>query len=196
MRYIRENPIEACARKRRTLIEHRMCKVCDHGFFWHRHRRRATCSKACQSQANSERCKTIEGMCKNNNRHAGWYESPIAGKVWLESTWEVRVAKILDEAAIAWTRPKRGMLWIDAEGKPHKYYPDFHLTESDVYLDPKNPYAQARDAYKLDDVRRRHGIKLYTMDKTQLTLEYIQELMNGGNGGLVAHTDCFTKAEH
>ncbi len=156
-----------------TKVKQFKCKMCSDSFFAKRHSRRTCCSDDCRSQFCSDRCKKTKGMCKNNNRHSGWYESSIAGRVWLESSWEVLIATLLDEAKIEWSRPTYGWPWIDKEGKSHRYYPDFYLPEYNVYLDPKHPYAQIKDAYKISDVINRHNIVVFVLSKDQLSLEHI-----------------------
>ena len=98
----------------------------------------------------------------SRNKYAkGWYESPIAGKVYLESSWEYKVALELDENDINWKRPKKPFIWVDENKKSRRYYPDFYLIDYNVYLDPKNPYLALQDKYKIDDVINRHNINLF-----------------------------------
>ena len=54
------------------------------------------------------------------------YESPIAGKMKLDSNWELLTAKRLDELQVEWYRPKIGLPYFDLEGVQHLYYPDFY----------------------------------------------------------------------
>jgi hypothetical protein len=58
-------------------------------------------------------------------------------EVLLDSSWEEALAKRLDFLNIEWTRPAP-VKWVDDEGKSHNYFPDFYLTEHDIFLDPKN----------------------------------------------------------
>jgi hypothetical protein len=58
----------------------------------------------------------------------------------LDSTWELELAKRLDDLNIRWRRPDP-LPWIDEIGLIHNYFPDFYLPDHDVYLDPKNPHA-------------------------------------------------------
>jgi hypothetical protein len=60
--------------------------------------------------------------------------------IMLDSSWELALAKRLDELNIKWTRPDP-IPWIDKEGVKHNYFPDFYLPEYDKYLDPKNKHA-------------------------------------------------------
>ena len=58
----------------------------------------------------------------------------------LDSSWELILAKRLDELKIKWIRPEP-LQWFDEEGKLHHYFPDFYLEDYDIFLDPKNPHA-------------------------------------------------------
>lgn len=165
------------ANEARIIIVNSRCPQCGKEIIQRKSKAKKYCSKKCVSEVYSNNCKSRKDMCKNNNRHAGWYESPIAGKVWLESSWEVKVAKILDSANIKWARPKNTFEWIDVLGRSHKYYPDFYLCDYDTYLDPKNPFAIQRDAFKINQVKEKHGIKLYIMTKDQLNIEYINSII-------------------
>lgn len=61
--------------------------------------------------------------------------------IMLDSTWELELAKRLDYIEVKWIRPSP-IEWIDQKGMCHNYFPDFFLPEFDLYLDPKNKYAQ------------------------------------------------------
>lgn len=165
----------------------RICKRCSNTFQQPGYNHRVYCSEKCRQEASSERCKTIPGMCKNNNRHAGWYESLIAGRVWLESSWEVICAKILDKYVIEWSRPKDGFEWFDVLGRSHLYYPDFYLPAINLYLDPKNPFAQQRDAFKIADIIKRHGINLLILSKADIEESRFLALVSGAVNGTRTH---------
>lgn len=70
--------------------------------------------------------------------------------VMLDSSWEVALAKRLDEINVLWIRPQTPMVWIDSEGQSRHYFPDFYLPEYDLYLDPKNPVAFKAQEEKID----------------------------------------------
>lgn len=69
--------------------------------------------------------------------------------VLLDSSWELELAKRLDELEIKWFRPDP-IPWVDEEGVTHNYFPDFYLPEQDLYLDPKNPAAINNQKKKLN----------------------------------------------
>jgi hypothetical protein len=60
--------------------------------------------------------------------------------IWLDSTWELELAKRLDELKIKWYRPAP-IKWVDHNNTTHNYFPDFYLPDYDLFLDPKNPQA-------------------------------------------------------
>ena len=111
--------------------------------------------------------------CGNKNSYAhGWYESPTAGRVWLESSYEYSVAKELDENQVNWTRPKHFEYELD--GKIKRYFPDFYLNEFDVYLDPKNDYLISKDSLKIEAVQISNNISVLILSKDELTWEAIK----------------------
>ena len=73
----------------------------------------------------------------------------------LDSTWELALAKRLDDLNIKWIRPAP-ITWTDAEEKIHNYFPDFHLPDYNLYLDPKNPHAVTVQKKKLDLLLKQH----------------------------------------
>lgn len=93
---------------------------------------------------------------------------------WFDSTWEVRLAKSLDEHNVSWIRPKQGFIWTDTG---RKYYPDFYLPEHNVYLDPKNSYLQKKDAEKIKQASERNNIKVLILSEDQLTWDSVYLLL-------------------
>ena len=65
-----------------------------------------------------------------------WYESPIAGKVYLRSTYELAYVKYLDENKINWKQNLQSFNYI-YEDKKRNYYPDFYLIDEDCYIEVK-----------------------------------------------------------
>jgi hypothetical protein len=68
--------------------------------------------------------------------------------IWMDSSWEVRLAKKLDDMMVEWIRPE-AIPYIDNHGKKRNYFPDFYLPAYDVYLDPKNPAAYENQKEKI-----------------------------------------------
>lgn len=70
----------------------------------------------------------------------------------LDSSWEEALAKRLDSLSIDWIRPDP-INWIDDEGKSHNYFPDFYLTQHEMYLDPKNDIVYNMSLKKTKKIR-------------------------------------------
>lgn len=75
-----------------------------------------------------------------------WYESPLAGKVYLDSTWELAYSKWLDKNMKKW---KKNYIKFPYEfqGKLRYYIPDFYLIDSDEYIEIKG-YKTEKDLEK------------------------------------------------
>lgn len=69
--------------------------------------------------------------------------------IWLDSSWELALAKRLDELEIKWIRPEP-ISWFDDENIKHNYFPDFYLVDYDIFLDPKNPEARKKQRRKIE----------------------------------------------
>lgn len=93
----------------------------------------------------------------NKRYDAGWqpragrcdkleYISPIAGRIFVDGTWEYKYAVYLDTLGIQWRRnTKRFEYWY--EGKLRKYIPDFYIVDSDGYIEIKG-YTTEKDLAK------------------------------------------------
>ena len=114
------------------------------------------------------------GGNKNNRAH-GWYDYKFAGTVWLESSYEYKVAKELDDNNINWTRPS--FLYYNMNNKQQRYYPDFYLNEFDVYLDPKNDYLIVQDHDKIQNVITQNNVVVLILTKHQLNWTAIYNIL-------------------
>ena len=102
----------------------------------------------------------------------------------LDSSYEVAVAKSLDEHQIKWERCKR-FPYKTVDGKLHYYTPDFYLPDFDIYLDPKNdflinninPRTGINDVVKIKMVCEQNNIKVLVLDKNQLDWSVINKLI-------------------
>jgi hypothetical protein len=91
--------------------------------------------KAKDPETEIERRRKISEKMKNNPNaggyregpgvgKGGWYESEIAGRVYLDSSFEKRVAQCLDKHSLQWERNKEKFPY-EYNGKRHFYTPDF-----------------------------------------------------------------------
>lgn len=140
---------------------------------------RRTCSRECYRQVLSSTAKQNPQLGGNkNNKGTCWYNSPIAGRVWLESSYELKVAQELDLHQINWKRP--GGLKYQLADKIKTYLPDFYLIDYDVYLDPKNSYLIKKDDQKIKAVCSQNQVKVFVLTKDQLTWESICSVLDRG----------------
>lgn len=102
----------------------------------------------------------------------------------LGSSYELTVAKSLDENNIKWSSCRR-FNYIDPNGKLRTYTPDFYLEDYDVYLDPKNDFLINKENPKLgfndlEKIKRAeiyNNIRVLILDKNNLIWEKIQKLI-------------------
>ena len=154
------------------VLHRKSCTECSL-YFWTENKKKKTCSEKCKSAIFSKTAKNNPKMGGNKNKRAyGWYISNSAGKVWLESSWEYKVAASLDANDVKWERPK----FLTYGNK--KYFPDFYLSDYDVYLDPKNSYLRELDAQKIQLVQEQNDVLIILLDECQLEWGAIKNLIN------------------
>lgn len=97
--------------------------------------------------------------------------------IWMDSSWEVELAKFLDLKQIEWERDRKKHMfwWIDSDGINRRYYPDFYLPKYNLYLDPKNKYKMKNDKFKIQRVVEINGIKLIcgSLDDIKKQLDFL-----------------------
>ena len=94
--------------------------------------------------------------------------------VYLQSSYEVKFAEILEQLNIQWSRPDP-FLWIDEDGKQHRYYPDFKV--GDVFIDTKNDYLAKVDLPKINAVKIQNSIDLRIATLDMINEEFIASLV-------------------
>jgi predicted DNA-binding protein YlxM (UPF0122 family) len=99
------------------------------------------------------------GLGGNRNSHRVEYKGLM-----FDSTYELRVAKVLDREKIEWIQPKTRFIWQDSSGKIHRYRPDFFLTERGIYLDPKHKGLIELHRDKIEAVQKQNGITVRIID--------------------------------
>ncbi len=125
-------------------ITQKTCTVCRKSFeVGYKQKARKTCCRECNTYASV----TIRSY-PNGRRKLFEYVDSFNNKVTLESSWELIIAKHLDEKRIKWIRPEP-VKWFDNTNKSRLYYPDFYLIDFDLYVDPKNLYAMTTGNLKM-----------------------------------------------
>ena len=91
----------------------------------------------------------------------------------MDSTWEVDIAKWMDDKKVKWDRSRKKYMfwWTDNNGNKRRYYPDFYLPEYNVYLDPKNKYKMENDTVKMERVIKENGINIFCGELSNIKKE-------------------------
>jgi hypothetical protein len=147
-RYYELNP-------RKNHIKKCICEVCNSQFDSLVYRK--TCSEVCY-------IKLITKNSRNNPNCGGEtnYKRYIYKGIYMDSSWEVKLAEWLDENKIKWIRDRKiNFKWTDDNGNTRRYYPDFYLIDYNVYCDPKNKYLQGKDKVKIERAQVENNITVF-----------------------------------
>lgn len=135
-------------RKKCKLVE-KTCPVCKNTYYikpWENNAgMKKFCSKIC-SQKRPGQGGYRTGSVRNYK--SGWHISPIAGKVWLDSSYEFVVAEYMDEKQYKWIKNRKGFPYVKVNGKPANYFPDFHIEDLDLWVETKG-YMTKDDVEKI-----------------------------------------------
>lgn len=142
---------------------------------------RKTCSKECYSKLNKLQSQQHPNCGGQKHTHRSKIFNN-KGEVFIaESTYEVKLSKILNSLNINWQRPS--FFWYtDKKGNRRRYYPDFYLPEFDVYLDPKNEYLIKTDIDKIIRTSKENEIKIVVIGEDRINESYIKDMV--GDTGL------------
>lgn len=176
--------------KRICKLQYKVCKICQSLFITSRDKKgyKSTCSEKCSDIV----FKNIGlELCKKHDNHKTYghhlFNSIYHGEIKLDSSWEVKVVKSLEDNNIKWERGK-GFNWIrPSDNTTHTYYPDFYLPDFDIYIEPKNPYKWEVDLnyeqYKIKYVIKNYNIHIIVLlNKKTLYWDYIKTQIMVGTG--------------
>lgn len=65
------------------------------------------------------------------------YESPVAGKIKVDGTWELAAARYFDRIGVTWERNRKRFPYVRPDGRAATYQPDFFVKEWDLYVEVK-----------------------------------------------------------
>lgn len=92
------------------------------------------------------------------------HTKPDGTEVIMDSSWEAKLAVLLDRLEIKWDRGDHLVLdYQTPRGRKRKYIPDFYLPDYDIYVEVKGYWTDAAKL-KVADVEQRHGIKLLILE--------------------------------
>lgn len=165
-----------------TKIKFCICKHCAINFMWNSISKgsRTYCSKKCCNNSSFTRKSTsAKARGLGGVRQS---KKILYNGVYLGSTYELTLAKSLDNHSINWTKPKR-IPYIDPFNKERTYEADFFLPEYNLYLDPKNeflinninPSLGFTDIEKIKCVMDQNNIKVLIISKDHLSWNSINE---------------------
>lgn len=125
--------------------------------------------------------------CAKRNNFGGWHTSKSIeyNGIKLDSSYELTLVQDLDKNNIKWERPKP-LMW-EKDGNIHRYYPDFFLPDYNIYIDTKNDYLinyvnprfGITDVEKIHLVEQQNGIKVYILDKDNLSWSKLAGILIG-----------------
>lgn len=93
----------------------------------------------------------------------------------LQSSYEARLADILNDIKILWTRPA-AFKYFDGE-KGRNYFPDFFLPKFNIFFDTKNDFLAKKDAQKIQQVKDQNSIDLRILLDGQINKQYILSIL-------------------
>lgn len=153
--------IDVAKKNKKTV--NKICPVCGKNYIisqcQENHGYKKYCSKEC-SRKRPGQGGYHPGSVRNFK--SGWYNSPIAGEVWMDSSYEFIVAEYLDEKKYAWTKNTKGFPYRKIEDgieRAANYVPDFYIKDLDLWVETKGYFVE-NDQRKLDAFP--HKIKLIT----------------------------------
>lgn len=97
------------------------------------------------------------GRCKKYD-----YISPIAGKIKVDGTWELKVCIYLDQLKVKWERNKRRFEYTRPDGKLASYQPDFFVEDWNLFIEVKG-YQTELDEAKWNQFP--HKLEVWKKDK-------------------------------
>ena len=105
----------------------------------------------------------IGGIREGTNKWRGcWYYNKNEGEeVWLDSSWEKKFVKWLDEKNVKWKRNTEKFDYT-YKNKNRKYIPDFFLPDNEIYIEVKG-YKKEKDEAKWRDFP--YKLELFQRDR-------------------------------
>jgi len=159
-----------------SVISYHTCNICNNSFITREcDGLRKTCGKLECLKKQVE----IDGInIRNYKNHQHFKITKDQKDIYLESSFEIKLAKNLDDNQIKWIQPQP-LSYIDLFKQRHLYYADFYLPEYNIYIDPKNSYLLNKSIKKLIRVSKQNNIKLLIISNEKLlNWENIKEKIN------------------
>lgn len=134
--------------------------------------RRQRISETCKRNKKSGGYRIGSGRCKGS-----WYQSPIAGRIYCDSSYQLFYAQWLDKCSFIWKRNKIKFPYT-YENQQHYYIPDFYLVEQKCYIETKG-YKTKKDEAKWKEFPYQLKV-LYQKDLNELGMKQWRIASDGG----------------
>lgn len=155
------------------------CSECNTTFITGKRGKR-TCSVTCQHTVSSKTALSNPKFGGNCSRNIIEYKSPNTNLTYkFDSSWEHKLAVLLDQERIEWTRPTEPVKYL-SETKTRRYFPDFFLPTYNVYIDTKNPWRVKEDMNKLMLVTQQNQIALVIIQSVLAIQQYTPTSLSCG----------------
>lgn len=152
------------------LFKEKVCTYCKKQFISNREttqggnsRFTTTCSHECFLEVKRKNARGNKEVSYNGHR--------------FDSQWEVSMMKFFETSKIDVVVSPAPILWEDAKGKKHKYFPDFFIPSLNLFVDPKNPIVIVKQREKLEIISAL--INLIYGNPRDLETKILEMLENG-----------------
>lgn len=163
----------------KCLVFFPVCKVCNTRFTSSA-RERKTCSDQCFRVDISTRAVNNDNFGGNRSRNITPYTNRRGLTVSLDSSWEVKMATLLDSICVDWVRPTEPLWYTNLEGKKRRYFPDFYVPAYSLYIDTKNPWRVEQDMDKLTRVTDQQPISLLIVSGEEKIISSVVKQYDSG----------------
>lgn len=99
------------------------------------------------------------GIREGGGRSKGFLYVSRFGESMRLNVEEIRIARILDESDLTWSRNFRGFEYLTLSGVSKKFYPDFYIKDLEIYIEYKG-WLTDDMRHKMSDSRSRNNINL------------------------------------
>lgn len=165
-----------------------ICEYCGATFKqkYKRSQKAKCCSRKCAGKLKftderrilySEKAKKRE-FGGHTSKHRLHYVMKDGSIVHLQSSYEIKMALLLDELDLTWSRPLP-LIWQDSCQQQHRYYPDFEV--NGVFFDTKNDYLILKDAEKIAAVMKQNNVTIHVLSLEQIEKHLILRLLQQNN---------------
>lgn len=151
---------------------------------------RQTCSKTCKNRLHQLQSMLHPKCGGQKHTHRSKIVNSIGQEFVAESSYEVRLATILNDCGVKWIRPNY-LLYSDGNNRLRRYYADFYLPDYDIYLDPKNDYLIQTDIEKIYLASSQNNVRIVIIGKNSLNESVIRRLV-GDDGNAPPYSACKT----